>query len=149
MQELKKVLEGHVFFRDMENRYLQTLSAGACQVHFERGEELFREGDEANYFYLLLSGKVALFLPSYHTVPLEILTLGEGEILGWSWLFSPYRWKLTAIAQEVTRAISLDGKFVREKCEEEHDLGYELMKRFAHVIDSRLEALSLHLVEVT
>ena len=149
MQELEKVLAEHVFFQGMEKRHLQILAAAACQVQFAKGEEFFREGDEANYFYLLLSGKVALFMPSYHTEPLEILTLGAGEILGWSWLFSPYRWKLTAVAQEVTRAISLDGKFVREKCEDEHDLGYELMKRFAHVIDSRVEALSLHLVGVT
>ena len=149
MQEVERVLAEHSFFQGMEKRYLQTLNAVACKVHFEPGEELFREGAEANYFYLLLSGQVTLFLPSYHAEPLEILTIGQGEILGWSWLFSPYRWKLTAIAQEVTRAISLDGKFVRQKCEADHDLGYELMKLFAHVIDCRVEALSLHLVGVT
>ena len=26
---------------------------------------------------------------------INVMTVGEGEVLGWSWLFAPYRWKLT------------------------------------------------------
>jgi len=76
------------------------------------------------------------------------MTLEQGDIIGWSWLFPPYRWKLTAEALEVTRAISLDGRSICTRCDEDHDLGYELMKRFAQIIDNRVEALSVHLVEI-
>jgi CRP-like cAMP-binding protein len=76
------------------------------------------------------------------------MTLEEGDIIGWSWLFPPYRWKFTAKALSVIRAISLDARSVCARCDEDHDLGYELMKRFAQIIENRVEALSAHLVAI-
>jgi CRP-like cAMP-binding protein len=76
------------------------------------------------------------------------LTLGAGDILGWSWLFPPYRWKFSARTMEETRALAADGKCLREKAERDHDLGYELLKRFAHVVEERLEATRLQLLNV-
>ena len=75
-------------------------------------------------------------------------TVDAGEILGWSWLLPPYQWKFNARAMESIRAIALDGKCLRTKCEENHDLGYELLKRFAQVIEKRLEATRLQLLDV-
>jgi CRP-like cAMP-binding protein len=69
-------------------------------------------------------------------------------VLGWSWLFPPYRWHFDARALELTRAIALDGKCLREKCEEDHDLGYELVKRVAQIIMERLQATRLQLLDV-
>jgi CRP-like cAMP-binding protein len=77
-----------------------------------------------------------------------LATLGEGEILGWSWLLPPYQWKLHAHALEPTRAIALDGKCLRAKCEQNHDLGYEILKRFAQIMEQRLEATRLQLLDV-
>ena len=77
-----------------------------------------------------------------------IQTLDEGDVLGWSWLFPPYRWKFSAKAFESTRAIALDGKCLRGKSEEDHDLGYELLERFARVIQERLDATRLQLINV-
>ena len=77
-----------------------------------------------------------------------IQTLDEGDVLGWSWLFPPYRWKFSAKAIESTRAIALDGKCLRGKSEEDHDLGYELLKRFARVVQERLDATRLQLINV-
>jgi hypothetical protein len=74
--------------------------------------------------------------------------LGEGEILGWSWLIPPYNWHFDARAVELTRAIALDGKCLRNKCEQDHDLGYELLKRFAHIMEQRLQATRLQLLDV-
>ena len=77
-----------------------------------------------------------------------IQTLDEGDVLGWSWLFPPYRWMSSAKAIELTRAIALDGKCLRGKSEEDHDFGYELLKRFARVIQERLQATRLQLINV-
>ena len=71
----------------------------------KKRDVIFREGEEANNFYLIRSGRVALQLFADRRGPLVISTLEEGDILGWSWLSSPYRWKFTARALEVTRAI--------------------------------------------
>jgi CRP-like cAMP-binding protein len=77
-----------------------------------------------------------------------IQTVGPGELLGWSWLMPPYRWHFDARALEQTRALSFDGTCIRNKCETDHRLGYELMKRLAYVFTQRLEASRLQLLDV-
>jgi CRP/FNR family transcriptional regulator, cyclic AMP receptor protein len=80
--------------------------------------------------------------------PIIVETLGVGEILGWSWLLPPFVWKFHAHAVKDVRAIALDGKCLRRKCEENHDLGYEVLKRFAQIMEQRLEATRLQLIDV-
>ncbi len=148
METLESVLAQHTLFSGMEVRHLQILAGCARNVRFESTDMIFREGEQASEFYLIRTGKVALQLFADRRGPLTILTLGEGDVLGWSWLSPPYHWKFTACALEPTRAISLDGKCLREKAERDHDLGYELLKRFVHVIEDRVRATSLQLLNV-
>jgi CRP-like cAMP-binding protein len=132
----------------MEQHYLQVLVGCARNVRFESTDVIFREGESANEFYLIRTGKVALQLFADRRGPLTVLTLEEGDVLGWSWLSPPYRWKFTARALEPTRAISMDGKCLREKAEYDHDLGYEILKRFVQVIEERVRATSTKLLNV-
>jgi hypothetical protein len=87
-----------------------------------------------------------MFAPSRG--PIILQTLGEGEVLGWSWLVAPYRWRFDGRAVELTRAIALDGECLRGKCEEDHDLGYELMKRVSLVMEKLVQATRLQLADV-
>jgi len=80
--------------------------------------------------------------------PITIATLEKDDVLGWSWVVAPYYRHLDARAVEPTRAIALDGKCLRTKCEENHDLGYELLKRFVHIVEKRLEATRMQLLDV-
>ena len=148
METLQRILAEHPFFSDMEERLLEILVGCAANVRFESGEVIFREGEEADKFYLIRHGRVALQLFADRRGSLTISTLEGGDILGWSWLSPPYRWKFSARAVEATRAISLDGKCLREKSEKDHDLGYELLKRFVHIIEDRLQATRLQLLNV-
>jgi len=75
-------------------------------------------------------------------------TLEADDILGWSWLVAPYYWRFDARAMEVTRAIALDGKCLRSKCEENHDLGYNLLKRFVAIVEQRLQSTRMQLLDV-
>jgi CRP/FNR family cyclic AMP-dependent transcriptional regulator len=75
-------------------------------------------------------------------------TVSEGEVLGWSWLLAPYRWRFGARTLQPTRALAFDGKCLRGKCEDDHDLGYELLKRFTNVVTERLEATRLQLLDL-
>ena len=147
-EALEKILDAHPFFRGIKEQHLPTIVEGATVVRFEPGEVIFEEGEPAHRFYLIRTGRVALQLVSYRIEPVTLLTLQDGDLIGWSWLFPPYRWKFTAKALSVTRAITLDGGSLRARCDEDHDLGFELMKRFAQIIDNRVEALSVHLVAV-
>jgi CRP-like cAMP-binding protein len=148
METLERIIAQHPFFSGLESYYMGLLVGCASNVRFESGSYIFREGGEANEFYLIRTGKVALEICGAQTNTLIVSTLGEGEILGWSWLLPPYHWRFDAHAIENTRAIALDGKCLRNKCEQNHDLGYELLKRFAQIVDRRLEATRLQLLDV-
>ena len=148
MENLEKILASHPFLEGMSPEQISLLSGCAANVVFREGEMIFHEGDPATSFYFIRSGKVNIeaHIPQKGSVPIR--TRRSGEVFGWSWILEPYRWHFDARSMEVTRAIVLDGKCLREKCENDHDLGYEIMKRFAHVIAERLEATRLQLLDV-
>jgi CRP/FNR family transcriptional regulator, cyclic AMP receptor protein len=148
METLERVVAAHPFFADLHTQYTQLLVGCASNLRITSGTYVFREGEEADQFYLIRKGRIALEVAAPQHKPIIVDTLEEGDILGWSWLVPPYRWRLNARAVETTMAIALDGKCLRAKCEENHDLGYELLKRFALVMDRRLEATRFQLLDV-
>ncbi len=148
METLERFLAEHDFFAGLEPEYLRLLVGCASNVRFERQAYLFREGEQADHFYLVRSGRVGLEICPPHRPPIIIETLEGGDILGWSWLVPPYFWRLDARALEPVRAIALDGACLRRKCEENHDLGYEILKRFAHIMERRVQSLRMQLLDV-
>ena len=148
MKTLEKILSEHPFFHDFPERHLALVVGCASNARFETGNVIFREGEEANMFYLIRQGKVALQMASERRGPFTVLTVGEGEILGWSWLFPPHKYKFSARTLEPTRAFAIDGRCLRGKAEEDHDLGYHLLKRWAPILERALDATRLQLVNV-
>jgi CRP/FNR family transcriptional regulator, cyclic AMP receptor protein len=148
MKMLETLFEQHPFFQGFALDDLELLAGCASNVAFDAGQYIAREGDDANEFYLIRHGKVSLEISSPGRQKVTVQTLGEGEVLGWSWLVPPYRWQFDARAVELTRAIALDGQCLRGKCEEDPRLGYELMKRIAPIIVQRLQATRLQLLDV-
>ena len=148
MRTLEGVLAGHPFFSGMDPRYLELAVGCAANVRFNAGELIFRQGHEAEHFYLIRAGKVALEIPALGRGSLTIQTLGAGQVLGWSWLVPPYNWRFDGRAAEVTRAIVFDGKCLREKCEADHELGYELQKRVIAILGEHLDATRFRLLDV-
>jgi CRP-like cAMP-binding protein len=148
METLERILAEHTFFEGLEPEYLKLLVGCASNARFQAGAYLFREGEEASHFYLIRQGRIAVEIYAPQRPPIVVQTLEGGDILGWSWLIPPYHWRFDARVVELTRAIALDGKCLRSKCEENHDLGYVLLKRFAHIVDQRLEATRIQLLDV-
>src|SRR5215510_15489002 len=148
VESLEAIIADHSFFSDLEQRYVQSLTGCATNVRFDARTYLFREGEPADHFYLIRQGKVAIEISAPPRKPIIVQTLGSGEVLGWSWLVPPYRWRFHARAVERVRALALDGKCLRRCCEENHSLGYELLKRFTPVIAQRLEATRYQLLDV-
>jgi CRP/FNR family transcriptional regulator, cyclic AMP receptor protein len=141
-------LAEHPFLRQLEGRYLHLLAAYAEPATFASGSYLLQERRPANVFYLIQEGKVALEVNGAERGQIVIETIGAGECLGWSWLFPPYTWHFSARAMETVVAIALDGRELRAKCEADHSLGYEIMKRIAGVLAQRLQATRLGLLDV-
>jgi CRP/FNR family transcriptional regulator, cyclic AMP receptor protein len=148
MQRLDAILADHPFFSGLPAEHSQLIAGCASMARFDKGELICSAGEAAEHFYLIRHGKVALeiIVPGRGRVPIQ--TVGEDEVLGSSWLFPPYRWYFDAEALELTRVLVFDGKCLREKCERDHDLGYELMKRFAQEMEQRLQATRLQLLDV-
>lgn len=148
METLEGIIAEHPFFAGLEKHQASLLVSCASNVRFKAGTYIFKEGEEANEFYLIRAGRVALEIFAPQRKPIIVETLGEGDILGWSWLLPPHVWKFHARAVEMTRAIAMDGKCLRNKCEQNHELGYELLKRFAQIVERRLEATRFQLLDV-
>jgi CRP-like cAMP-binding protein len=148
MENLEHLLIDHPFLRGLKPEHTKVIVGCASNVHFNEGDVIFREGDEANKFFIIRHGKIALEIYAPERGPIGIQTLREGNILGWSWLIPPYRWHYDARATESVRAIALDGKCLRQKCEADPELGYELMKRFADVLEQRLQATTVQLLDL-
>jgi len=148
VETLERILGGHAFFEGLPDRHLAVILGCTSNVRFEAGERLCREGHEASTFFLIREGHVALEVPAPPGEPIRIQTLGAGDVLGWSWLIPPHRWRFDAHALERTRAFALDGACLRRKCEEDRDFGYELLKRFSRVVAERLHATRLQLLDV-
>jgi CRP-like cAMP-binding protein len=148
METIEAVLRGVPLFAGLEPRALELVAGCGSNVHFDAGELLFREGDAADTFYVLRHGSVALetFVPARGSAVIE--TLEAGEVVGWSWLFAPYRWHFDARALIAVRATAFDGACLRRKCDADPKLGYDLMSRFAQVLIERLQWTRLRLLDV-
>lgn len=146
MEGLERIVREHSFFAGMKQDYTGIVAGCAKNVRFEPGEYLFHEGDPADQLYLLRSGRVALEIDT-DDGPVTIQTVSESEIVGASWLVPPYRRGLSAKTLELTRAIALDAACLRGKCEDNHDLGYEMMKRFMPILIQRLRAARLQILD--
>ena len=138
----------HPFLVGMGKEQVALLTDCAIGAHFSKGQVILREGEQANRFYLIESGKVILESGKAYGQPVIIDTIGAGDLLGWSWMFSPYTWQFTARASEPTTAIFFYGTILREYCERDHSLGYELLKRMTAIMMRRMQAARQKMIDV-
>lgn len=146
-KNIKDLLSETDFFAGMAPPYLELLAGCGKLVHFKAGEFLTREGDPADSFYLLRKGEVSI----ESAVPGKVLTVskaGPNDVVGFSWLFPPFRNAFDARAIDGVNAIHLDGKCLRQKAEDDHQLGYEFMKRFAEIILQRMQATRRQMLDI-
>ena len=148
MENLERILGEHAFLKGLSPDHLALMVGCAQNVVFKADEYILREGQPANHFYFIRQGLVHVETHVPNKGTLTIRSRGAGEILGWSWLVPPFRWHFDARAIELTRVIALDGSCLRDKCESDHDFGYEIMRRFVLVIAERLEATRLQLMDI-
>ena len=138
IRTVEELLVESRLFADLREEHLATIAGCATTAHF----------DAANTFYVLRSGTFARETHVPGQGPARLMTLHDEDVLGWSWLFPPDRWHLDARALQPVRALAFDGACLRQKSVDDHELGYEVMRRFAEVIVSRLQATRMQLLDV-
>jgi CRP/FNR family cyclic AMP-dependent transcriptional regulator len=146
-QELYALIAEQPFFKGLNSQQLQLLAASALEMKFETGAIIFEEGSPANRFYLILKAGWNSRIRNGRPERDSIQTLGPGDDLGWSWLFPPYSCTFTARALEPTTTIFFYGTRLREQCEQDHELGYQIMKRIAEVATQSLRATQRRLMQ--
>jgi CRP/FNR family transcriptional regulator, cyclic AMP receptor protein len=148
MTTLEELLQQHPLFAGASAELIGLIAGCARNHMFHAGEYLFHEGEPADEFFLIRHGKVALEIDAPGRPPVILETLGAGEFAGASWLIPPYRWVFDSRAVELTRVTGIDAACLRGKCEADHDLGYEMMKRFLPTLVKRLQATRLQVLDV-
>jgi len=145
---LEQLVCEHPAFAGLALPHCELIGGCSRNVRFDKGQYLFREGQPANEFFLIRHGRVALEIMAPNRGPLRFLTIGPGEIADVAWLIPPYRWVYDAQALELTRAVAIDARCLRDKAEADHDFGYAIMKRFMTLLVERLHAAQLQMLDV-
>jgi CRP/FNR family transcriptional regulator, cyclic AMP receptor protein len=145
---LERIIREHPFFAGLDETFITLVCGCAKNVRFDARQYLFHEGGPADQLFLIRHGRVALEVTSPGRGALTFQTLSEGELVGVSALIPPYRWTSDARALDLVRAISMDATCLRNKCEADHNLGYEVMKRFVPVLVARLQSTRLQALDV-
>lgn len=148
LRDLGETLAGQPFFEGFEPEQVAFLVGCSSNLVFQPGEFLFKEGETADAFYLLREGKVAVETVSPGAGPLTLVTVGRGDVLGWSWIVSPFVHRSDARAIERTRVLSIDAVCLREKLESDHELGFRLLTRFVATMAQRLESARMQLLDL-
>jgi CRP/FNR family transcriptional regulator, cyclic AMP receptor protein len=139
-------LATHPFLRGMGADQLGILAEAACDVRFPARYRLFEDGSNATRFWLIQCGHVSLDLQVPGEGPVVIETIGMGELLGWSWLFPPYKWAFGAVAATAVEAFEFDVPAVRDCCAADPVFRYELNQRITGVLAKRLRATRIRLI---
>jgi CRP/FNR family transcriptional regulator, cyclic AMP receptor protein len=139
-QSTTAYLSTHEFFSGFSDDTLKFLyeCSGMCEI--KKGQVLFRQGENADKFYVVRKGRISIQMPAIMGPTLEIQALGEDQVLGWSWLISPYKWNFQTMAEEDSELLMFDGTAILARCEQEPKFGYELLKKFAELMSMRLDA---------
>ena len=145
--EIKSPTVQHPFLRSLSSEHLAIVMHNAKQADFAEGEVILKEGDPANRFFLIESGRVAIEAGAQEGKSIQ--TLGPGEVLGWSWLFPPFSWHFSARAMEPTQCVVLDGGHLLVTAEENPKFGYDLMRRISQILVSRLQATRKKMLEAS
>ncbi|MFC5002591.1 Crp/Fnr family transcriptional regulator [Dactylosporangium cerinum] len=148
MSSIYDLMVAHPFLAGLPAPYVERLSHWASRAPFEAGTRIFEEHGQAERWWLIRDGYVNLDtrLPGRGDVIVE--TLGPGSVLGWSWLFPPYRWHFGAVTLGPVQAIALDGPGVRGLCAADPAFGYELTSRFTAVVVERLQTTRVRLLDL-
>jgi CRP-like cAMP-binding protein len=148
MEPLEQLLAEHPFLQGLAPQHLSRLAECAEVRQFAANQFLFREGEEVKEFFLVRYGQVAMEIFTARRGPITVQTRQEGDILGWIGLPPPFQWNFDARAMVMTRTIALNADCLLRACEEDHNLGYELLKRFISRMAHHFKSMKLQLVNI-
>ena len=146
-QSITEYLSAHEFFSEFSDDSLKFLCECSSTREIKKGQILFLQGEHADKFYVVRSGRISLQMPAIMGPTLEIQTVDEDQVLGWSWLISPYQWNFQTKAEDDSELLQFDGAAILARCEQDPKLGFELVKKFAALMSVGLNAARLKMMD--
>jgi CRP-like cAMP-binding protein len=148
MQTIDELIAEAPVFAGLKPEYIQLISSWGRLVEVDSDEYVLREGERAQTFYIIRRGAIALEVRGAGRAVLVVDTKHDGDIVGWSWLFAPYRWQFDGRTTEACSLVAIEGARLRDQCEDDHEFGYQLMRRFASVVQQMLQNTRMQLLDV-
>lgn len=148
IKKIAELLSAHPLFEGFDSDTMEFLAGCAENKAYRKGEYIFKTGEPADKFYILRSGDVALEMQIPGRARLTVQSLHTDQLIGASWMLPPFTWRLDARAMTNIRVTRVDAACLRDKCDENHELGYTIMKRFLPIIAERLQATRMQLVDL-
>lgn len=136
--DIQEILAEHPFFKSLESHHRLFMADCATPISVEAGNYLAHEGEASNRFYLIRQGQIEIGILTAGHGFTRLQLLNRGDLVGWSWLMPPHYWRFGARVVADSDLLMFDGQRIREKCEVNHDFGYELMKQLGMIIAERL-----------
>lgn len=147
-EDVAQYLPTHHFFAGLAPSTVEVLAQCATEATANAGEYLFREGEPADHFYAVRSGRIAIELHTPAGGGAVLDTAHEGDVVGWSWLVPPYRWAFDARATEPSAVVVFDAATLRTACDADPGVGYALARRVAQVMSHRLQSARVRLLDM-
>lgn len=144
---IQQVLSDAPVFSGLSDEFIQRLAGHASERDVENGELLFRSGEPARNFFMLIDGEVSIEIPAVTGPTLQVQRLRPIRVLGWSWLLPPFKWSFNARAETDSKVLEFDGEAVLKDCESDPAFGYEVIKRFSALMAERLDAAHKKMME--
>lgn len=146
--QIKFILQETRFASDLPPAILEQLAAQSSLLTAEAGTVVFREGTPNLNLYIVRSGRLALEMNVPGRGPVRILTVGPGEMAGWSALLTGGKMTATSIAVEDSELVVAPADNLRMLSETNHDFGFHLMQQVAGALSKRLVATRLQLLDL-
>ncbi len=143
-----EIVSRYELFKDLSPQFIEFLANSAYIIHIEKHQNLFHQGEKAKHFYILLIGSIAIQMDASEMGYVTIKAVTPKDIVGWSWLLSPYEWIFTSEALTGSTLLSFDGVRLREFCESNKEFGYQMARRFSLVASQRLKETQTQLLNV-
>jgi CRP/FNR family transcriptional regulator, cyclic AMP receptor protein len=138
----------HPFFAGLDPTLVHAMVAKAEDRSYAPGEMLVREGRPAEEFFLVVEGKVALEVGGGDQQVITVETIGRGELLGWSWLVPPFRWRFDARATKPTQVVAINAAAARYALAAHPAFAYQFLTKFLPIIAERLENTRVQLLDI-
>ena len=124
-------------FEELDKDMIDLLSPLFEEFSCQPGTIIFQQGDQAEFLYFVIGGKVDMSFKPYDGIPITVSHVSKGGLFGWSAVVGSDKYSSTAMAIEDLEAFRVHGSDLRKFCREHPEAGKDILERLADGVSSR------------